>query len=152
MAVILTSACQFLYFTYRLNKLRREAIEAVQAFMLPQAEGEPSKLAAIVYEGGRVVSGELIKSLKGALMGQSSALARAESAIEGDVFQDAVDAKSPLLGMLLEQFPRLKKRLLKSPAAAMALGQMDLGSLLKGGAATGSEARGNGGHHGPWEM
>ena len=136
---IIASTCVTLFVAHRvIHRYESLLTGQIVAFMTSPAEGVPSPLAQLVQLAGKTAGAEVAASLKGAFMGHSSALAKAETAIAEDVLVDSAGARSPLLGLILQSFPRLTKRLAKSPAAAAALSQIDLGSLLGGGGGGGN--------------
>ena len=120
-----------------IDQVKRQFSDQVTGFLASPADGQPSPLAQLVQLAGKTAGAEVAASLKGAFMGHSSALAKAENAIAEDVLVDSAGARSPLLGLILQSFPRLTKRLAKSPAAVAALSQIDIGSLLGGGGGNG---------------
>ena len=138
-AVIIGCCCVSLYLAHKATQRYERLITGqIVAFLTAPEEGHPSPLAQLVQLAGKTAGAEVAASLKGAFMGHSSALAKAENAIAEDVLVDSAGAWSPLLGLILQSFPRLTKRLAKSPAAAAALSQIDLGSLLGGGGGGGN--------------
>jgi hypothetical protein len=131
--VILCFAVSLWLTRRKLLLLEHQVTSQIMAFVSSPADGQPSALAQLVQIAGRTAGAEVAASLKGAFMGHSSALAKAETAMVEDVLVDSASAKSPVLGLLLSSFPRLAKRLAKSPAAAAAFNQIDLDRLLGGG-------------------
>jgi len=110
----------------------REAQEVAHAFFDPGADNAPSQFALLVKHVSQVLATEVMLSVKGSLMGQASAVGKQIDAAASDIAGDALAAKSPWLAALLEFSPSLKKRVTKSPIAAMALANLNLGGLLKG--------------------
>lgn len=112
---------------------RRLYIAAVQ-FVTAPAPGEVSPLGQFMQATATILANQVVMSVKGTLMGQASAVSKAEAGIQTDILQDTVAMNSPMLGMILEAFPSLRKRVSKSAVARLALANMDLGKLLnKGG-------------------
>lgn len=117
--------------------VRRSIMAAVQFLFESPAEGQPSPAQAAVMSIGVMIGDRLKDSLSGALMGHASALSKTVQSMEGDVAADGLAAGNPLIAALLQFSPSLRKRVTKSPLAAMALQALPLEQILSklGGAA-----------------
>lgn len=62
-----------------------------------------------------------IASFKGQSMAEKSHLSRQANLLAQDMLQDDVSQVNPILGMILERYPSVRKRLAKSPMAVQAL-------------------------------
>jgi hypothetical protein len=120
------------------RRIEHQIAEQIITFVSAPGDGGPSPLAMLVQLAGKTAGTEVAASLKGAFMGHSSSIAKAETALQTDMVLDSVEQQNPIVGMLLERFPRVAKRLARSPAALAALSNLDLGSLLKGVSGGGS--------------
>ncbi len=131
----------------------RRVAQQLTSFVSPVAEGQPSPLAQLTQLMGQTMGQAMALQLKTMLMGTSSSIAKAETALAQDAMLDQVEAKNPLLALLLQSFPRVAKRLSRSPAAATALSQLDFGSIFKGeGQRSESAGPGGGNHRGSWDF
>lgn len=119
----------------------------LRAFVLPPGEGQVSPLGQFIQNVAVVVSSQLTMQIKTSLMGKASAASKAVDGIEQDIAGDVLASKSPLVAGVLDMFPSLRKRVLRSPIAAMALQSLNLGSLVGGknnGSQTETTASNNG--------
>jgi hypothetical protein len=57
----------------------------------------------------------IVKHIKMSLLGQASVDSKLSKAIEGDIVTDIATQNNPAIGMILEQFPSLRRRLQKHP-------------------------------------
>lgn len=124
------------------KKVKDEFEQRWTAFTVSPEEGKPSQFALTVQAISRVMADEVKQSLSAAMMGQASAVSKQIQGMEQDVTGDALAAKNPLLAALVNFSPSLRKRLTKNPYAAMALANIDLGSILKGGVKAGGNGHG----------
>tara|TARA_Y100000310_G_scaffold303899_1_gene342603 strand:+ start:200 stop:595 length:396 start_codon:yes stop_codon:yes gene_type:complete len=85
------------------------------SLLLPLGENQPSPLATWVEASAHSQGRAIATEIKTTLMGQASGRARLQTAIEGDMAQDALTVNNPLVAGLLESFPTVKKRALKNP-------------------------------------
>lgn len=127
---------------YFLLYVRRQEAKIVQVFVdfisSPDAE-TPSPFAQTVVAMARVAAPEFTQSMKGSMMGQASAVSKAIEGIEEDVAGDALAKQNPAIAALLAFSPSLAKRINRSPAAALALSQLNLGNIMKGSPGNGSK-------------
>ncbi len=128
--VLLSAAAGWLV---RREALRREeqVLDVWHSLVDTPADGQPSQLALAIKATSRMMADEIKQSLSGAMMGQASAVSKQLAAMEGDVATDGISQSNPLLGLLLNFSPSLRKRLAKNPAAALALSGLDIGGMLK---------------------
>lgn len=79
---------------------------------------------------GRAVD-SLFARFQFSAMGQKSGEARLEKGLQNAMMSDVIDSQSPLLGIVMEQFPQVKNYLLKHPNAIPQVLQM-VAPLLQG--------------------
>lgn len=123
-------------------------------FVTSPGNNEPSPLARTVEAAGDMLARSLVAQAKGAFMGKQSGEARAETAIAGDIAEDLINARSPMIGALLNSFPTLKKTIRRNPQLLdLALSKLAgaQGSGSQGSGAQGSSP-GNNGHSSPLQM
>lgn len=102
--------------------LWRRLSDLIWDFIAPEAENKPSKLAATIQIFADMLGRGVAASIKGAFMGMESGIKRAEQALQGEIVDQQAE-NNPMLGAVLESFPKLKKTLKRNPALLdMALG------------------------------
>lgn len=119
--------------------LWRRLSDLIWDFIAPEAENKPSKLANVVQIFADMIGRGVAASFKGALMGMESGIKRAENAIQGEIVEQQA-LTNPMLGAVLESFPKLKKTLRRNPA----LLDMALGIMAKRNGASQSVGSGSG--------
>lgn len=117
------------------------AEQQFREFVSPGKDNQPSPLSQFIALESKMLAQDFTNQIKTSMLGKASGAARQENAIAGDIVSDVVNETNPMLGMILDQFPTLKKRIVKNPQ--MALGAL---SLLQN-AGKGSN-KGNNGHVG----
>jgi len=113
------------------SRLKAQLSDFLAAWVAPGDDNSPSQLALVVKAAAAIHVEELKASLSGAMMGHASAMSKAVQGIESDVANDQLAGQNPMLAALLSFSPSLRKRLTKSPMAALALSRLDLSGLLK---------------------
>jgi len=117
------------------------AEQQFREFVSPGKDNQPSPLSQFIALESKMLAQDFTNQIKTSMLGKASGAARQENAIAGDIVTDVLNETNPMLGMILDQFPTLKKRVVKNPQ--MALGAL---SLLQN-AGKGSN-NGNNGHVG----
>lgn len=119
-----------------IRRSRAEISDILSQFVTSADETTPSPFAQLVVSSlsGAIpgLAAGVTQSLKASFMGQASAMAKSIDGIEGDIAGDALASRNPGLAALIEFSPSLAKRLKRSPAAALALSQLNLGGMLGG--------------------
>lgn len=119
------------------------AKETVMAFLSSPDGKAPSPFAQTVQAMSHLAAQEITASVKGALMGQMSGLARNFQGLQSDAVSDLVSQKSPLAGAALELMPNVKKRLGKMPPELIfALADIANNALTKKSGGVGAPSNG----------
>ena len=112
LVLLLAVFCCFIRFWLEIRQLQHN----IRMFFTPPGGDEPSEFAEVVNTVGKALGRSAAMEAKTTMMGKASGEARLETAIQGDMLNDTINHKSPVLGALLESFPTLKKRASKNPA------------------------------------
>ena len=113
------------------------AEQQFREFVSPGKDNQPSPLSQFIALESKLIAQDFTNQIKTSMLGKLSGQARQENAIAGDIVSDVLNETNPMLGMILDQFPTLKKRLSKNPQ--MAFGAMNLLSSM-------GKGRGNNGN------
>jgi len=124
------------------RRQRDALVSQLQDWVSPGAGGALSPLAQFTGAVSNQLADALTMRLKTTMMGQASALAKSVDAATGDVAEDMVGSKNPLIAALIGFSPSLRARLRKNPLAAMALSNVNLGAFLGKGSGGGSGPQG----------
>lgn len=108
-------------FAYR--RLKSQVYESIYQFVSAPDEKTPSKLAQTVEMMSHIAGHSIAMEVKTTLMGKESGASRQEGAIIGDIVQDQMANSNPVMGMILNSFPTLSKRVRKHPELAMIASQ-----------------------------
>jgi len=100
----------------RLNEITTEAL----SFYAKEKQDIITNLPVLMADFGESLFGKF----KGMIAGQASGIARLDKGLAEAMAQDAITGENPLLGMLLERFPSVKKYIAKNPAAIGQLTQI----------------------------
>ena len=100
------------------------AEQQFREFVSPGKDNQPSPLSQFISLESKMLAQDFTNQIKTSMLGKASGAARQENAIAGDIVSDVVNETNPMLGMILDQFPTLKKRIVKNPQ--MALGALSL--------------------------
>jgi len=84
-------------------------------FLTAPDESTPSPFAQAVDSIAVTFAQRFTASLKASLLGMASVDKRNEQRLQDDIVQDVATQANPMIGMLLQQFPQLRKRLAKNP-------------------------------------
>lgn len=109
--LLLINTLVLLFMARNLLDMRRIFTE----FISSPAENEPSPFATLVSSISDVFSRSVVASAKSVFMAKQGADNRAERAVEADIAEDMLSAKSPMLSALLDSFPTLKKSIRRNP-------------------------------------
>ena len=100
-----------------IQRKQDEIIDALRSYF--EADGEkPSQFAAFVNILAETFATRIVTSAKMSLLGMQSVDSKNEKRLESDFIQDMASQQSPVLGMLLQSFPALGRRIAKNPALA----------------------------------
>jgi hypothetical protein len=83
-------------------------------FFAPDGD-KPSEFALVVDSVSTIAAQRITNTLKASLMGMAGVDARNEKRLEGDLIHDLANNASPLLGIAMDMFPQVGKRLIKNP-------------------------------------
>lgn len=97
----------------RLRKWEYNLVEFISA----QGEDEASPLAKTIDAIGQTIGKGVSTQIHMSLLGQRSADARQERAVEADLTEDLIAQNNPGLIGILNAFPKLKRRALRNPQA-----------------------------------
>ena len=126
-----------LFMLLKAAKKIQNAENQFRTFVSPGPDNQPSPLSQFIALESKMLAQDFTNQIKTSMLGKASGAARQETAIAGDIVSDVLNETNPMLGMILDQFPTLKKRLAKNPQ--MAFGAMNLLSGL-------GKGPGNNGH------
>ena len=101
--------------------LLKSVVNRCKTFFTSQKDDIPSDFAQTCENIAEMMTGKFGASLKGGFAGALGHTKRQENAISEDIVNDMVAGDSPIASYLLDQFPSVKKRLAKNPAAAAGL-------------------------------
>jgi hypothetical protein len=113
-----------LFMLLKAAKKIQNAENQFRTFVSPGPDNQPSPLSQFISLESKLMAQDFTNQIKTTMLGKASGAVRAENAMAGDIVSDVLNAENPMLAMLLDQFPTLKKRLVKNPQ--MALGAMNL--------------------------
>lgn len=102
-------------------KVVRSGIERYNTYVSSPGDGLPSPLETTIENTGEVITQKLLSRVQAQAMATSSHISRQTNAMMQDIVQDEVDQANPVVGMLLNQYPSLRKRIAKNPSALQAL-------------------------------
>lgn len=139
----------------QLQREKADLVDLVTSWFEKPGPDQASQVEMAAHAIAHIAAEEIKQSLSGAMMGHASALSRQLQAAEGDLVADQVQAANPLMSMLLNFSPSLRKRVAKNPMAAMALAQLPIGDILRkvaGGGQGSPAAPRNGGGQGGFEL
>ena len=113
--------------------LLRHWFNQFRGFLTPEGPDKPSPLATLSAQFADVLARAVVMQAKTYLMGKSSAVARAESAVEGDIAEDTLSMANPLMATLLKSFPKLSRTIRRNPGLAELAIEKLIPMLTKGG-------------------
>lgn len=94
---------------------KQRVIRTIKAYFAPAAPDQLSEFARVTDAIAGQFASAAVSSIKGSFMGMQSVDARNIKRLEQDLTMDLVNNQSPAIGMMLEQFPGVKRRLMKNP-------------------------------------
>lgn len=100
--------------------------------------------AETVDAAGKIVIDRFLITLQAQSMADKSHMTRQANLMAEDMLQDNVTAANPLLGLLLDQYPTLRKRLAKKNASTIEALLPVVAKLFPGGPNIGGSSPGNG--------
>ena len=150
LAIILLTCCvlgavigSILYTRHRVDGVYEDVQTTINEFFSAGDGDMPSRFHQAVDSVGQVIGDRLQTQMEARLMATKSHDARALNLLSEDVAVDQASQESPLLGMALEAFPSVRKRLAKNPIALQMLAPM-LANIVKKDSRAGSDgARGD---------
>ncbi len=108
---------------------KRNFLNKVQEIQVPKGDGQLSELGEFTQAIGQAMGQSIVLSLKQTAYGQASGAARQEKAVDGAIVQDMIGLGNPVLGLLINQMPKLSKAINKNPELA-AMAAQKLGGLM----------------------
>lgn len=93
----------------------RVAGAQVAQFVSPVSVGQPSPIATATEAVSEMFARSIMASAKMTFAGLSSGHVRREAAVDGDIAEDSAKLAHPMVTVLLDQFPQLRKTLRKNP-------------------------------------
>ena len=121
LALMLAVSICFIIIKRKFMAIKADAIEIYHDYADSPGEGKPSQVQELIQRVAWTVGHAAAMEIKTTLMGNNSATSRQEAAIVDDIVSDQLEVGNPLVSGLLDQSPRLKKRLLKNPQLLTAL-------------------------------
>lgn len=134
LTVFLTGLIVLLGLKILVARQKQSLKSTLQDYFEPKTEGGSSEFAELVNVISTLFAEKTSQSLKATFMGIQSADVRQEQAITGDIVEGLANEQNPLIGVLLDRFPALKKRVAKNPALLGMIGEV--GGKLLGRSAT----------------
>lgn len=122
---------------FYVKRLRKKAFgvlnEYYHAICDKKDKETPSILEETVDNIAQIFALRMYTTLQSRAMATKSQISRQAGLIAEDMVADQANAANPFLGMFLDQFPSVKKRLAKNPTAVQAILPMLDGILAGGG-------------------
>ena len=145
--VILLAIC-FIAAGYLVKKYieneKRKAQDLIKSYFLPPAEGEPSQFGAMVDLVAQTFASRIVTSVRASLANVASIQERQAAGIEGDIAVDLLEQANPAIGLALNAFPSLKKRIKKNPNLVAMAANAIQGAGKKAAAAPAAPSNGHG--------
>lgn len=134
-----------MYAQKRLRTVFREYSDRITNYITKKDSNGYTEADKIIQTVSDKLVNDFTVKIQAQSMASSSHISRQTNLLKEDILQDKATMANPLLGVLLERFPTVKRRLAKSPVAAEALIPM-LPDLLAGiGKTPGAENNGQNG-------
>ena len=124
--------------------IKRRVIAAIRPYFEAPDDKTPSQFALLTNAISQQLASAIVASAKGSLLGMQGVDAKNLAHIEADMMKDGLAAQSPMLGMLMEQFPSFGRRLMKNPNLLPLL--QGVLSKIKPAGTPASESADNDGH------
>lgn len=109
---------------------KQDLVDLIQAWTTKPNETTPSQAEMFGRAIAHLVADEVKASISGALMGHASALSKQVDQAGADLAESQMAGVNPLMAMLLQFSPGLRKRVTKNPYAAMALSALPLDKIV----------------------
>jgi hypothetical protein len=142
-AILLLTGCMLLtllgvivYAKRAIGNIKDDIGETWNTFVTPVEEGSPSQLEKAIDGASHIMAQRLLNTYEAKALATKSHESRAANLLAEDVATDLAGQASPGLGMILEAFPAVRKRLAKNPTALgmiLPLAQKMMGGLTKPG-------------------
>jgi hypothetical protein len=139
-AIILGFCLNLVLLLVLLRRIRQEKAAFMAGLSLYfEKQGEkPSEFSNIVSMMADEFGVKVAASLKSTFMGVQSGDAKATQQVEAAMVEDGIAGQNPILGMILQSYPALAKKIMKNPAlASKAMELLGSPSLSKIGNHTG---------------
>lgn len=113
---VLLAALAALFIALHLFKREKQRILAtIKLYFESPDNNTPSQFALLTDAIAHQIASAIVASAKGTLMGMQSVDSKNARKLESDLMLDMATAQSPIIGMLLKQFPTVAKRIQKNP-------------------------------------
>src|SRR5450759_1930470 len=97
-----------------IERQKAAAIDAFNAYIAVNGD-QPSQFGLVVDAMSTIAAQRIVNTAKASLMGMAGVDARNEKRLQGDMIHDLANNASPLLGIAMDMFPQVGKRLIKNP-------------------------------------
>lgn len=97
------------------SREKRRFIATIKLYFEPAGPDQQSQFAQVTEAISKQFASSIVSSAKGSLLGMQSVDARNIQRLQSDITMDLAQQQSPMLGMILKQFPSAAKRLQKNP-------------------------------------
>lgn len=118
--VLAVGGAQLVYLRSREKILRSEIKTIYTGFLMGDGEN-PSPFHVWLENASEHMATAVLQKAKESLGGVEGAMAKQEKALAGDIAEQAMLEVNPLLGLLAQSVPSLRKRLRSNPAAIPAI-------------------------------
>lgn len=132
-----------LYVKHRVKQAIEDTKNDVREYFLSTDDNGHTLLDNTVLAMSSHIVETISNQLTAKTMAHNSQLSRQANAIQQDMTADYIDNQNPVLGMILDSMPRVKKRLIKNPSAVQVVLPM-LDNLMKTGGGPGPNNGGSG--------
>jgi len=103
----------FMIRLYRQEKIR--FLQSIRAYFESPGPERPSEFSQVTAAISQQFAASIVSSLKGSFMGMQSVDSRNVQRLENDLANDMLQMNHPLVATLLDQFPAVKRRIMKNP-------------------------------------
>lgn len=112
------------------ERQKTAAIDAFNAYIAVNGD-QPSQFGLVVDAMSTIAAQRIVNTAKASLMGMAGVDARNEKRLQGDMIHDLANNASPLLGIAMDMFPQVGKRLIKNPEL-IGVAQSMFGNMFSG--------------------
>lgn len=107
------------------KRAERRILTVLRSYFEPADENTPSQFSQVTDAISKQFASAMMSNLKMTELGVKRGEQRQEQAVNAALMEDVTVMQSPMLGALLQQFPKLSKLAGKNPQlAGMALGKL----------------------------